>query len=625
MALACYNLISQDENSYPSIVGVRNDVLGAYNGQTVQISIPAGNALQCYDVVYFGSCPGGTEITDLTVSPVPCNVGVYCGCPAGYTIAPNGIDCILITETTATAAPVIYTALAGNPNSIFGSRTRFYETTAGRSLPATMTTSPQGFKDAASIQFNYVDVSGNTLWGKAGSNTAADGRLNDSGIWTNGGTSGSGAQLPINEWIGFADCVDVPEDGIYCIGLAADNLMRFSVNGQLIIQNSISHSFAFNYWHVFPVFLSAGINLISMEGQSTGGLAIFGAEIYKQTSDILQTYTTQSELDVVTIFSTKNKIGETFQLGELSGYSCPSGYTLNTCTPSYTCAIVERSPYVPCSYPLINCEDGTVFYVVTDLSASVGKVVIMKGIDGCWLVGNLTDQFTTTDIDIIDTFDTCKDCVKKCYLLIECNNLLPSIKTDVDLSEQVGLYIKIETCPKNCWLVTEAPDCDGTLISINPTFSFETCLECNPPAVIPTPELLKSRRVRPGYDTPGCPPEYSDKINCNFAQQIYNKILKKRYGITACCDDELDKYLLKKELLDLQAIYDPGECKSTCYTCKPPCGVTAVMTIYYPIECLDPINLTAVLEINEGECLDPTDVVSSSVKVFNRYTTPRVG
>ncbi len=619
MALACYNLISQDLGSYPSVFGIQNDLLGDYNGLTTQIAVPSGGTLQCYLVQYNGNCPGATPITPLDIPGLPCGVDPdYCGCPPDYVLAPNGLDCVLNTEISAVASPTIYTAIAATPQSFFGHHTKFYETTQGRPIPATMTSAPLGFQDATSIQYNSVIVSGNTLWGMAGTNTPADGRLNYAGIWTNGGTSGSGAQLPENEWIGFSTCVDVPVDGVYCIGMAADNCMRFSINGVLIVQNLITNSFAFNYWHVFPVQLSAGLNLISIEGLTTGGFASFGAEIYQQTSAILQTYTTQVELDAVTIFTTRDKIGQTFQLGSDSGYSCPTGYALNTCDPIYTCSLVERTPFHDCfvSYILSKCGAVDTFITITDLSTQVGKTVTLEGIEGCWQVGGPVNQETTTTVTILEEFTDCAECLPVCYLLVECNNLLPPIKTQVDLSAQVGKYIKISSCPKNCWQVFLAPDCTGVIIPVNPTFSFDTCEDYNPPVILPTPEVLHSRKVKPGYNTPGCSPEYTEKINCNFADQVYNKMIQVRYGITPCCEDEYDKYLLKKELLDLQAIYDEDGCRSTCFTCKAPCGVETSMRIYYPIYCLPPGDVDAVLTIITGPCDAPTSVVASAIRIF---------
>jgi len=46
-------------------------------------------------------------------------------------------------------------------------------------------------------------------------------------------------------------------------------------------------------------------------------------------------------------------------------------------------------------------------------------------------------------------------------------------------------------------------------------------------------------------------------------------VLKARYGISNCCDAPDDKWLIKKELIDLAALVDPN------YTCTvSTCGCT---------------------------------------------------
>jgi hypothetical protein len=66
-----------------------------------------------------------------------------------------------------------------------------------------------------------------------------------------------------------------------------------------------------------------------MEAFNLGNQASFGAEIYHNTIQELTAATATTMLDIV--FSTGSLTGQTFNLGEDSGYSCPDGYALNTC------------------------------------------------------------------------------------------------------------------------------------------------------------------------------------------------------------------------------------------------------------------------------------------------------
>jgi hypothetical protein len=44
---------------------------------------------------------------------------------------------------------------------------------------------------------------------------------------------------------------------------------------------------------------------------------------------------------------------------------------------------------------------------------------------------------------------------------------------------------------------------------------------------------------------------------------MYKKVLELRYGISNCCPEEDEKWLIKKELIELQALTDPN------YKCDP--------------------------------------------------------
>ena len=92
-----------------------------------------------------------------------------------------------------------------------------------------------------------------------------------------------------------------------------------------------------------------------------------------------------------------------------------------------------------------------------------------------------------------------------------------------------------------CEYGTATPDCDG-------------CLPPPPPVVQPL--LLNTRPVSPGYTTPGCSPEYTEKVNTNFSDQVYAQMLSVRYGLTVCCQEDLQYWEIKKQLLDFKAIND---------------------------------------------------------------------
>jgi hypothetical protein len=70
-----------------------------------------------------------------------------------------------------------------------------------------------------------------------------------------------------------------------------------------------------------------------------------------------------------------------------------------------------------------------------------------------------------------------------------------------------------------------------------------------------------------------------DRINCNFAKQVYDAMLINRYGITVCCDHDVDAWDIKKQGLDFELLTDPDLCKSTLCTCPAPCLIAAFLTV----------------------------------------------
>ena len=226
-----------------------------------------------------------------------------CPCPQGYVRDQSGLNCVKVTSVAATNNGATYTIGTGNHVTSYGiSGARFYQDITALSFP---------IKYPNCANLNLVDnaahvltvqnlVTGTSLWGDG---TITAGRLNNAGIWTNLGGA------PTCEFIGFSACVDVPVAGTYCIGMAADNALRFSVDSVLVMEmdnvctgapcaggpgncgpqtiNGISYpsgtcppcssgvgcgnGFPFNYWHLFPIHLTAGIHIITLEGKNYAG------------------------------------------------------------------------------------------------------------------------------------------------------------------------------------------------------------------------------------------------------------------------------------------------------------------------------------------------------------------
>ena len=86
--------------------------------------------------------------------------------------------------------------------------------------------------------------------------------------------------------------------------------------------------------------------------------------------------------------------------------------------------------------------------------------------------------------------------------------------------------------------------------------------------------------MQPGYVTPICSTEKYEKITCKASEILYKSVLELRYGISNCCPEENDKWLVKKQLIDLQALRDPlYACEvSACGCGQTSCGCNTLKT-----------------------------------------------
>jgi hypothetical protein len=123
-------------------------------------------------------------------------------------------------------------------------------------------------------------------------------------------------------------------------------------------------------------------------------------------------------------------------------------------------------------------------------------------------------------------------------------------------------------CPSGVWKpYSSIPTGSPTTVVTTPCQSYYTYFgECNN-GVCPA-NVYPKRTIKPGYNTPACSIEKYETISCKSAQILYRNVLNLRYGIANCCPEDDTYWLVKKELIDLAALYNPD------YNCAPPnsCG-----------------------------------------------------
>lgn len=281
-----------------------------------------------------------------------------------------------------------------------------------------------------------------------------------------------------------------------------------------------------------------------------------------------------------------------------------------------------------------------IIYTYEDLSLYIGRVVELDcGGCWIVELLDITPPSTQV-IAVLADFDTCVDCQATYYELSDCTGVLDPIYTSQDLSAYLNQVVQLKHCPDTCWTVDIAKtpinpgniyveqsfldcptcyaavlpcvcqtitnnsptkplqatyvDCNGVqqLITIPvgqtseklclvyiPKYEeseitvYGNCIDGNCP---PPPPLGPKRKIKPGYSVPVCDPEKYEKITCKASEIYYKMVLQKRYGISNCCDELENKWLLKKEIIDLQGLRDPDyTCTAITSCCNqqvPTCG-----------------------------------------------------
>jgi hypothetical protein len=168
-------------------------------------------------------------------------------------------------------------------------------------------------------------------------------------------------------------------------------------------------------------------------------------------------------------------------------------------------------------------------------------------------------------------------------------------------------------CENKCYIVGVNVDCNIYGPTLNTvTNSFATCELCA--YVPPVPRELKKRSVKPGYDTPACTAEAYDNITCQFATALYDEMVKARYGITICCEYDVNYWDVQKQILDLQSILDTDpllvDVPCTCWTITQNLGTGT----YTYISCA---GIASIVNVAQG---DSTTVCSKYIPCASTIT-----
>lgn len=337
-------------------------------GQTNYKNCEEATAIRYYEVL---NCSTGKRTvfgispSDMTAINEPCGE-----CAEGATYNPDTGYCETILHINAVFNGKQKEAVKGDISPAYGwGGAKFYEEITSRPKPISETNTPYRFTDSSSAEVVVL----NTVQGVWDNTTGSNGRLNIVGIKSTGDSG---------QWFGFSKCLTMNEKKVVFIGIGADDYCRVKVNGDLIIQmNLVGDQGSHTHWHVFPLELNTGDNIVEVDYYNGSGAQSFGAEIYDATQAEIYSWTTVQEIEDSLLFSTKDMIGLAMT-GQMNGWSCPEGYALDYCdNPDVpVCTRITREEQTICDYPVIkvNQYPCDCFDVVREVE-SKGETVTVIG------------------------------------------------------------------------------------------------------------------------------------------------------------------------------------------------------------------------------------------------------
>ena len=289
------------------------------------------------------------------------NSCIKCLCPNGS--APDGNGNCSTQEVIPATELGTPTPVTRTPFSVYGNEGTLVHTNLSPTGPTTrLTIDPPYFwirqnipnfwdsniysnQDRQQLDLNNGPVNRLAVWGVALDSNGVP--YNNYTIAPRGNTSVSDIP-PLDVWIGFDVCINVPATRTYYVAIAADNYYRFFLDGTLVLSDErINETAIFNYLHIYPLVITAGTHIVRLQGINDYGEAAFACEIFDLENrgslsvvDFLNQQTNYNNLNV--IFTTRNVTQFTSNI-----FSCPPDYTL--VNPGCSGAVCTKGTTVACT------------------------------------------------------------------------------------------------------------------------------------------------------------------------------------------------------------------------------------------------------------------------------------
>jgi hypothetical protein len=249
---------------------------------------------------------------------------VEAACYPGYTLSPDGTSCTRIdTISPSSSESPIKSAATGNSNyAAFGMR--LYD-------PGFDANTGSGAATEKSTGF----------WINAALNNS-DGIMNRNAVWVDANNDGvvdalaAGKQLTVSIPLVFASAKTI------YVGVAGDNKFTLTVNGAMIARRiNPSDVLNFRWWHVYPVQVQAGQNIISVTGEGDGSVSdAIAMQVYENTAAQILAAATEAALNIR--FKTASIRGGVLQI-----VTCAPGYQPVASGGVFVCQKVQtQAPFM---------------------------------------------------------------------------------------------------------------------------------------------------------------------------------------------------------------------------------------------------------------------------------------
>lgn len=157
------------------------------------------------------------------------------------------------------------------------------------------------------------------------STTGSDGPMNRAAIWVDSDCNGSPNGLTAGAQTTVAAAIfNAGVSRTIFVGVGGDNNYKLIVNGEIVVETVVGGTVNFALWHIFPVTIMSGTNLINVVGTGDGSVNdAIAMTIYDNTALEISTATTDANLNI--LFTTLSLVGEPVDIA-----TCPAGWSLDT-------------------------------------------------------------------------------------------------------------------------------------------------------------------------------------------------------------------------------------------------------------------------------------------------------